>query len=75
MQRYYAELKKEVEMRRATGIGATGEHADIVPFLPDLQGADKFWRLADLLQKRGHKSTVIDKILGANFLRLADAVW
>ncbi len=75
MQKYYADLKKEVEMRRATGIGATGERADIVPFLPDLQGADKFWRLADLLQKRGHKATVIDKVLGANFLRLADAVW
>jgi len=75
MQRYYTELKKEVEMRRATGIGATGERADIVPFLPDLQGVDKFWRLADLLQQRGHKATVIDKILGANFLRLADAVW
>ncbi len=75
MPRYYADLAKEVEMRRATGIGATGEHADIVPFLPDLQGADKFWRLADLLQQRGHKATVVDKILGANFLRLADAVW
>jgi len=75
MQRYYAELEKEVEMRRTTGIGATGERADIVPFLPDLQGADKFWRLADLLQQRGHKASVIDKILGANFLRLADAVW
>jgi membrane dipeptidase len=75
MQAYFADLKKEVEMRRATGIGATGERADIVPFLPDLQGADKFWRLADLLQKRGHASTAIDKILGANFLRLADAVW
>jgi membrane dipeptidase len=75
MQQYYADLKKEVEMRRATGIGATGERADIVPFLPDLQGADKFWHLADLLEKRGHKASVIDKILGANFLRLADTIW
>jgi membrane dipeptidase len=75
MQAYYAELKKEVEMRRSTGIGATGERADIVPFLPDLQGVDKFWRLADLLQQRGHKTSVIDKVLGGNFLRLADTIW
>ena len=75
MQRYYAELEKEVEMRRSTGIGATGERADIVPFLPDLQGPEKFRRLAELLQKRGYKADAIDKLLGGNFLRLADTVW
>ena len=75
MQRYYADLKKDVDARRAAGIGATGERADIVPFLPDLQGADKFWRLADMLQARGHKAAVVDKVLGVNFLRLAEQVW
>ena len=75
MTHYYAELKKDVEARRAAGIGAPGERADIATFLPDLQGPDKYWRLAELLQARGHKASVVDKVMGANFLRLADSVW
>ncbi|MBV8636027.1 MAG: membrane dipeptidase, partial [Burkholderiaceae bacterium] len=63
MQRYYADLKKDVDARQAAGIGATGERADIVPFLPDLQGPDKFLRLGDMLKARGHKASVVDKVL------------
>ena len=75
LPKFYEALKKEVEARKAAGIGAPGERADIVTFLPDLQGPDKFWRLAGLLQARGHKARVIDKVLGGNFLRLAATVW
>ena len=75
MKAFYVELKKDVIARRAAGIAAPGERDDIVTFLPDLQGADKFWRLADMLAARGHKASVIDKVLGANFLRLAGTVW
>ena len=49
MAKFMAEFKAEVEMRRATGIGAKGERADIVTFLPDLTGPDKFFKLIDLL--------------------------
>jgi membrane dipeptidase len=72
---YLSTLKAEVDRRRAAGISATGERADIVPFLPDLDGAGKFWRLAELLAGRGHSSSRIDKILGLNFLRYADSIW
>lgn len=75
MPAYMNALKAEVEMRRAQGIGATGERADIVKFLPDLVGAGKFHQLAQLLQKRGHTSARIEKILGLNFLRVAQQIW
>lgn len=75
MPGYMRSLEKEVQQRRAAGISAPGERADIVPFLPDLQGPDKFHKLADLLAKRGHSASRIDKILGLNFLRFAGDVW
>jgi len=75
MADYLKGLEDEVRQRRAAGISAPGERPDIVPFLPDLMGKDKFWKLADLLAKRGHTSGRIEKILGTNFLRVADAIW
>jgi membrane dipeptidase len=75
MAAYMKGLEEEVRQRRAAGISAPGERPDIVPFLPDLTGRDKFWKLADLLAQRGHSSSRIEKILGTNFLRVADAVW
>ncbi|MEO9468658.1 membrane dipeptidase [Parasphingorhabdus sp.] len=75
MPAYRAEIRKEVAARRAAGIGAKGETADIVPMLPDIQGPDKFWKLADMLESRGHPAARIDKILGGNFLRLMDDIW
>jgi membrane dipeptidase len=72
---YMRELEKVVQERRAAGISAPGERGDIVTFLPDLQGPDKFHKLADLLAKRGHSASRIDKILGLNFLRFAGDIW
>jgi membrane dipeptidase len=75
MPSYMKSLDEEVKQRRAAGIGATGERSDIVPFLPDLSGKDKFWTLAEMLAKRGHSTGRIEKILGTNFLRVAGGVW
>lgn len=75
MPAYLKGLEDEVRQRRAAGISAPGERPDIVPFLPDLTGVDKFRKLADLLARRGHRSGRIEKILGANFLRVADGIW
>ena len=72
---YRKGLVDELRERRAAGISAPGEQADIVPFLPDLMGRDKFWKLADLLAQRGHSSARIEKVLGANFLRVAGGIW
>ena len=75
LARYREHLEAEVAARKAAGIGATGERDDIVPFLPDLQGPDKFWRMAELPGGRGHPAAVVDKVLGGNFLRVAGEVW
>lgn len=75
MAAYRKGLEDEVRQRQAAGISAPGERADIVPFLPDLAGPDKFHRLAGLLARRGHSSARIEKVLGGNFLRVAGAVW
>jgi membrane dipeptidase len=75
MDKYRIALAEEVAQRKAAGIGATGENPDIVPFLPDLTGTEKFWKLADLLAERGQSSARIEKILGGNFLRLMGDTW
>jgi len=65
----------EVAERRAAGISAPGERADVYTFLPDLNAADRFKRIGVLLSKRGFSDARIGKILGANFARLFAAVW
>jgi membrane dipeptidase len=67
--------RKDIERRRQLGVNAPGERADIVTFLPDLAGPTKFARLADLLARRGHSSGRIEKVLGLNFLAVAERVW
>lgn len=75
MKKYRVALAAEVEARRKAGIGATGETADIVPFIPDLRGPDQFEKLAGMLSVRGMSSRVVDKILGENFLRIMGDTW
>jgi membrane dipeptidase len=75
MPAYMRTLEIEIRKRRAAGISAPGERPDIVPFLPDLQGPDKYLRLADMLVKRGHPASRIEKVLGLNFLRVAGQIW
>jgi membrane dipeptidase len=72
---YRERLAEEVETRRRLGIGAPGETADVVCFLPDLCGPGQFERLALLLAGRGHPEARIAKILGGNFRRLMRECW
>jgi membrane dipeptidase len=72
---YGAYLAKQVEDRRKSGLGATGERADSYPFVVDLRGVDQFRKLSQLLKTRGHSEARIEKILGLNFLRFACNVW
>ena len=75
MEAAYEAARRDVEARRAAGIGAAGERAGVVPFIPDLQGPDQFRRLADMLQNRGHTAERVEKILGLNALRVMREVW
>lgn len=72
---YRKKFAAEVAARRAHGISAPGERADVYTFLPDLNRVDRFARIGALLAKRGHSDARIAKILGGNFARLFDIVW
>lgn len=72
---YRSVLAREVEERRKAGIAAAGEGPHTLPFAVDLRGAGQFFQLAVLLEKRGHSTERIEKILGRNFLRYANLIW
>ncbi|MFN2509156.1 MAG: dipeptidase [Chthoniobacterales bacterium] len=67
------EMAQEVEKRKAAGIGAPGE--DRPTYIPDLNTPRKIERIADQLLRRGHKRTVVEKVLGANFKRVFGEIW
>jgi membrane dipeptidase len=72
-----AEQKKafdeDIARRKKLGIGAPGE--DRYPYVPDLNGPDHMEMIAAELQKRGQPSSVIEKVLGANFQRIIGEIW
>jgi len=64
---------KDIARRKQLGIGAPGE--DRYPYVPDLNGPDHMQVIADELAKRGQPSSVIEKVLGANFQRVIGDIW
>jgi membrane dipeptidase len=68
-----AEMKKAAEQRKADGIAAPGE--DRPTYIPDLNTPRKMELIADALLKRGHKSGVVEKVLGSNFKRVFGEIW
>jgi membrane dipeptidase len=73
--RYKGYIAKQIADRAKAGLGATGEHADVYPFVVDLRGVEQFRKLASLLKARGYREAQIEKILGLNFLRYGNEVW
>lgn len=59
--------------RKETGVAAPGEGPP--PYVVGLNGPGKMTDLGRELGKRGHKSSVVDKILGDNFARLFKLAW
>jgi membrane dipeptidase len=72
-----AEQKKafdeDIARRKKLGIGAPGE--DRYPYVPDLTGPDHMEVIAAELKKRGQPSSVVEKVLGANFERVIAEIW
>jgi membrane dipeptidase len=64
---------EDIARRKKLGIGAPGE--DRYPYVPDLNGPDHMEIIANELSKRGHPSSVIEKVLGANFQRVLGEIW
>lgn len=67
--------RKDHEMRSAAGIAAPGEGPDVFTVVMDYNSIDKYERLASALQKRGWTSTQVEKLMGANLLRIYREVW
>jgi membrane dipeptidase len=63
----------DIARRKKLGIGAPGE--DRYPYVPDLNGPDHMEVIAIELAKRGQPSSVIEKVLGANFQRVVGEIW
>jgi len=57
------------------GIFERGRPQDLYTFIPDLNQADRFDKLALLLSRRGHSDDRIDKVLGGNFARVFAEAW
>ncbi|MGA9643191.1 MAG: membrane dipeptidase [Terriglobales bacterium] len=68
-----ASFDKEIARRKQLGIGAPGE--DRYPYVPDVNGPDHMQIIAAELAKRGQSSSVIEKVLGANFQRVIGDIW
>jgi membrane dipeptidase len=66
-------MKKGAEKRKADGVAAPGE--DRPPYIPDMNTPRKMELIADALMKRGHKSSVVEKIMGTNFKRVFGEIW
>ncbi len=63
----------DIARRKKLGIGAPGE--DRYPYVPDLNGPDHMEVIAIDLARRGQPSSVIEKVLGANFQRVLGEIW
>jgi len=68
-------FRKQIEARRAAGIASPGETPYGYTFATDMYGPDEFRILAHKLSQRKVPQSVIDKVLGGNFFRFAQAVW
>jgi membrane dipeptidase len=68
-----AAFDKDEARRQALGVAAPGE--DRYPYVPDLNGPDHMEVIATELAKRGQPSSVIEKVLGANFQRVIGEIW
>ena len=70
---FTARLEEVSRQRTAAGIAAPRE--DTIPYVPDLNHPRRLETIADHMSARGHASRVIEKVLGANFMRLFEEVW
>jgi membrane dipeptidase len=68
-----AEWDKEQQKRNATGVAAPEE--DRYPYTEGLNRADRALVIADGLLKRGYPERVVEKVLGANFVRAFREIW
>ena len=64
-----------VRQRREAGISAPGETEEGYLFVNELNSPRRFETLAGMLSSRGHSDARIEKILGANLVRVFSETW
>lgn len=72
---YRKAFADNVRARRESGIAAPGETETGYLFAADLNTPRRLETLADMLAQRGHSESRVEKILGANLLRLFGDTW
>jgi membrane dipeptidase len=68
-----AELQKELEQRRTSGLAAPEE--DRPPYVVGLNTPRRIEVIADQLLRRGYPPGVVEKVIGANFARVFADIW
>lgn len=68
-------FREKTRWRREAGIAAPGETEEGYLFANDLNTPRRFETLAALLLERGHSERRIEKLLGANLLRVFAEAW
>ena len=74
-QKAIENARKDYEQRKAAGIAAPGEGPDVFTVVRDYNSIDKLERLGNDLMKRGWTTARVEKLLGANLMRLYAEVW
>ena len=72
---YIEQFRKITARRKRLGIAAPFETETGYLFANDLNTPERFETLAGMLLARGHSETRVQKILGANLLRLFGEIW
>ena len=68
-------LKKWQLERIARGIAAPGEAVGVYPYVADYNTLDRYRRFTNDLAKRGWTQARLEKLMGANFLRVYRDAW
>lgn len=72
---YRKAFADNIRERRESGIAAPGETEEGYLFASDLNTPRRLETLADMLLERGHGEQRVEKILGANLLRVFEDTW
>jgi len=72
---YAAKFRESTRQRRELGIAAPYETDEGYLFASDLNTPRRFETLADMLLARGHSEARVEKLLGANLLRVFGEAW
>ena len=74
-EEFVAAFRENTRQRREAGIAAPGETDDGYLFAHDLNTPRRLETLAGMLVARGHSEARVEKLLGANLLRVFGEAW